>query len=474
MFRLFGRRTTAAAVARHPALAAGSVTPWRRFQDDGGTMSHQQMWSLWNEGNLFSLTPGQLASFLEANGTRVKPDWKKAALVRQVEEMLAAKEETDKQQKAVEPAEGKEGKGWAARVEAGPAPGKKGATAKPKEEVLLDLQQSNFYDGDGVTAPRAFQVLVPTASPDLCVSRVNTTLLPGFPSNTECYTLNGTDAEASISGRFRNAMEFAVMNMTNLGLQGEVYVDFGKLLVKPDVVRRKQIVSSWMLQQQLQQKGENYVWISSLPPDIEETALSVLSKVGVGEPKSSEVISHEVILRRKADTLQVMLDGDGKTTGVQKNWEQLLNSHIVGAEGVDARIQLRSRTKASQDAVSEIMQMQLLDLSEDTVTSKVPAHVGEVLYAAELETKEWTLEMPHNAIASVRIVRRTPLMIHKNEEFGERTELSMTIPLNTDMEGHMKDVATNLYTLSKTLAEKCHEPYCAYYGLQPEMPNLGN
>ena len=475
MLRHFGRRCTAPAARFRAHFAGTSIaaapTACRRFFSDGEGLSHQQMWSLWNEGNLFSLTPGQLASFLEANGTRVKPDWKKAALVRQVEEMLAAKEEQDKSKAVTETTEGK---GWAARVEAGPAPGKKGATAKPKEEVLLDLQQSNFYDGDAVTAPRAFQVLVPSASPDLCVSRVNTTLPPGFPSNTECYTLNGTDAEQSILSRFRNATEFAVMNMTNLGLSGEFFIDFGKLLVKPDVVRRKQVVSAWMLQQQLQQKGENYMWVSSLPPDPETFMIPVLQKVGISDVKSSEVITHDVVLRRANDTLSVTLDADGKTTSVAKNWEQLLTSHLVHAEGVDARILLRSRTKASQETINEIMQMQLLDLSQDTVTSKVPGHIGEVLYAAELETKEYTLEMPHNAIASVQMVRRTPLMIHKNEEFGERTEFTMKIPLNSEMESHMKDVATNIYTLAQTLAKAAHAPYCEFYGIQAEMPSLGN
>ncbi|RNC50510.1 mitochondrial guide RNA binding complex subunit 2, partial [Trypanosoma cruzi] len=61
---------------------------------DFSHVTHNTVWGLWNEGNLFSLSVPELAFFLQehCNVANVDPRAKKSALVRQVEEILSAEQ----------------------------------------------------------------------------------------------------------------------------------------------------------------------------------------------------------------------------------------------------------------------------------------------------------------------------------------------------------------------------------------------
>lgn len=73
-----------------PTLAASCVA--LRFCAAGGPVTKAHVWSLWNEGNLFSLSVQELTSFLAESGKTVDPKAKKSALVREVEELMAAED----------------------------------------------------------------------------------------------------------------------------------------------------------------------------------------------------------------------------------------------------------------------------------------------------------------------------------------------------------------------------------------------
>ncbi|KAG8345120.1 hypothetical protein ERJ75_000238200 [Trypanosoma vivax] len=432
---------------RDHAVTSENVTP-------------EKVWALWNEGNLFSLSLAQLQGFLSRCGVRTDPAAKKAAVVRQVEEYLHAKDAATKGGSQQPPSQApQQGSGF----------GHWNQASVMQPETLLDLAQAGFYEGAANMAPKAFQLLVSKTAPDVVVSRVNTTAFPGFPSNTECYTLSASEKDVAIRSRYSKVLQWCCLNMSNLQMDGELHVDFGKLLLKPSVMRKnRRIVSSYTLQQRLQ-VNHPYTWVSIVPESciskIEEQILKPEGFMPIG--KGSQ-LTYSSTVKRAKDQLHIELDNKGKVLSVNSSWVNLQTAWHTRARGPDIRLLLRSRPAVRQQDVSLYASLPIIKLADDDVSDALPSEHGQLVYVSEDETRLFERFSDRGVKITVREVKRQPLIILRDDEEDPRVEysISASIPANAAKATDVRAVGLFAFELAGRLADVVTEDFVKEYGCE--------
>jgi hypothetical protein len=460
-------RTTATSVGRATAVGA----PHRYYVTDAPaaetTSAHsvEKMWGLWNEGNLFSLTPAELSNFLASQSAAIDPKWKKAALVRQVEELLQANEQKAKQARQQEQQQSQAGGGAT-----GGAYGSWDKDAATKGEMLLDLSQAGFYQGDTQAAPRAFQLFVQNSAPDLVVSRINTTSFPGYPSSAECYTLSAAESDQAARARFVKTLKWSAINLRTLQLDGQLHVDFGKLVLKPEVVKKGQrVLSAWTLQQRLQAFAP-YHWVTCAAPDT-PAAIEKLMSEGGFELTQNEKTSFDVTVRRANDSLHVVLNSKGATVSVARQWEKLQTSHFTMQGGPDVRFIFRARKHIAQEETDKYSKVPIVDVLSPEISIQLPAEHGEVLYCSENKTRVWSRPLAGGGTVSLTETKREPLVIASDFEDGERLEYALDVDIPRDATD-IGDVAVELYSLAKSIAAATQETFEKSFQTAAKAPSL--
>lgn len=478
------------AAGKQPAAAA---------QQD---VSIETVWALWNEGNLFSLGAPALSQFLSNNNVTVNPHWKKAALVRQVEDVLRAREAERKQQQspaaaaapgALQPKDAAAAGGGSdvyGRWE-GQTGGASGPIGGPtgRSEMLLDLSASGFYSGQGAAdataaaVPKAFQLFPGDATPDLVLSRVNTTSFPGFAANTECFTFTGADAALSTRSRYSKTTQWSILNARHMGLSAEIVADLGKLVLRADVVKKnRHVVSVFALQQRVQQaQTTSSVWVSATSTRASAALEQVLvGKNGFVAPTAKE-LSFEARIRRKNDVVTAELDGKGATKAVYTQFTNIQTAYwMAPAVGQDVRFLVRSRKALAGGGVGpaavtdaeagEYMKAQIIDVASDEAKSLLKPSLGEVVYASENETRTFVKTLDACTIKVIETTRQ-PLIISREEEDGLRTELSLVVSVPMQAAAEKFDlprVTEAVYDLAVELAAAASGEFVAEFGLSAD------
>lgn len=458
MLRRLGFGATAV-VARSSLLAGRSYVTDASEADPPPAAPHtlQKVWTLWNEGNLFSLTPGDLTSFLKSQKIEIDPKWKKAALVRQVEELLQANEQKSKATKAPTGDQSKYGS-W-------------DKDASTKSEMLLDLSQSGFYQGEAQTAPRAFQLLVDEVSLDLVVARVNTTGFPGFPSNAECYTLTAADAEQAAKARFLKTLKWCALNLKTLSMDGQIHVDLGKLVLLPQVVKRGQrVLSAWTLQQRLSVAAP-YHWANAVSP---KNVADVEAFVGANgfEAAAKSKVSYDVTVRKdKKVSVEITLNSKGAVTNVARPWERLQTSHFTRGAGPDVRFVFRARRGVAPEESEKFTKLEIVDVKAAELKVLLPPEHGEVIYCSENESRSWSKPLATGGVVTLTEIKRQPLVIARDEEEGERVEYALECDVPRQS-GDIGDVANEVYKLASALAAATQSKFVADFGTEAQAPSV--
>lgn len=420
----------------------------------------QKMWALWNEGNLFSLTPGDLTNFLKTQQITIDPKWKKAALVRQVEELLQANEQKAKSTSKPSATQNDQYGGW-------------DKDAAAKSEMLLDLSQAGFYQGEAQTAPRAFQLLVDDVSLDYVVSRVNTTAFPGFPASTECYTLTAADADQAARARFIKTLKWCAINLKTLSMDGQIHVDLGKLVLLPQVIKKNnRVLSAWTLQQRLQVTAP-YHWVSSLSPDFPSsidafTAANGFEQNGNGKSK----LSYDVTIRKdKKVAVEIQLNSKGAVVSVNRAWERLQSSHFTRTVGPDIRFLFRARRAVAPEEADKFTKLGIVDVTGDNIKILLPPEHGEVIYCSENDVRTWSKPIGGGGVVTLTEIKRQPLVVARDEEEGERVEYSLEVDVPRTS-GDVSDAAGEVYKLARALAAASQDKFVAAFGTEAQAPTL--
>lgn len=516
MFRYLTSRTTARSVVGAVAVSTSSSpassccsplgASCRRFQSDSSSeQQHQQkdlsveaVWSLWNEGNLFSLSAADLSQFLSKQSVNVDPGWKKAALVRQVEDVLRAREAKRKQQKSA-------AEGAASSATTGTPAGRQQTTTTPagggqqqqqvssdvygkwegqqggassKSDMLLDLSASGFYsqnaaDTTAAAVPKAFQLFSGASSPDLILSRVNTTSFPGFAANAECFTFTGADAVQSTKSRYSKTTQWSILNARHLRLNAEITADLGKLILRNDIVKKNRyVVSSFALQQRVQHTPS--LWVSATSSKAVAGSNSPIERVlkahGFTIP-TNKTLTFEAKIRRKNDTIVAELNEKGVTTGLFSSFTNIQTAYWVApaSVGQDVRFLVRSRRPIEGEAAADYMHpgSPILDVASDEAKSLLKPNLGEIIYASENMTRTFTKKFDAHNINVIECSRQ-PLIISREEEDGVRTEVtvSVEVPMQVGAEKFdLSAVTSTIYDLATEMATEFNSDFVSEFNL---------
>lgn len=446
--------------------APSALQSTRCFQSGGPSIQQQQqaaaplkfeqVWQLWNEGNLFSLSVKEMSSFLHTVGVSVDSSERKANVVRRLEEYL---HQHDIKRTGGSGNTGGGGGGAdygnAAASSAGAAP-----------ETLLDLSQSGFYEGAANMAPKAFQMLVDGSVLDCVVSRLNTTSFPGFPANTECYTMTSSAADVSLRSRYSKVLQWCSLNMHNLQMDGELYVSLGKLLLEPStVVGGDKVVSAYTLQQRLQ-LNQSYNWVSALPPSSVPIAEAFLEAEGFAPVSKAAAVVYEGIVKRAADRVHVELDSKGVLTSLHTEWVNLQTVHHTHHDGPDVRLLLRSRPPPNKKDVDTFKGLKIVELADDDVSDVLPPEHGQLVYLSENMTKRYERVNDKGVVTTVTQIQRQPLIVLLDEEEDARVEyhLSVQVPAaSSNRPINVRGMGLEMFDLAGRFREAVKESFTAEF-----------
>ncbi|KPI85813.1 putative guide RNA associated protein GAP2 [Leptomonas seymouri] len=430
-------------------------------------VTYEQVWSLWNEGNLFSLQVAQMRDFLSKVGVTTDVTAKKAAVVRRLEEYLQANDKINSA--ATGDAVG------AASTAAAAAGGLKGAdygnwatSGSTQPETLLDLAQAGFYQGAATMVPRAFQLLTVGSSSEAVVSRVNTAAFPGFPANTECYTLSASDAEGAMQARYSKVLQWCLLNMSNLRMDGELTVEVGKLLLTTSAMRHNErVVSAYTLQQRLQ-LTRPYTWISCVPESAISAVEKLLAEKGFDLVSKNARLTYEGTIKRTNDNLEVVLDEHMKVDGVYGEWVCVQTAFCTSLEKPDLRVLLRSRPPVSAQDRDTYSRTPVIELSQDDVSDVLPPEHGQLVYLSENESRHFERLNAKGIAIVVREIKRQPLIVLRDEEEDARVEYRISVDIPASAGSHTVDVRAvglEVLTLAEELSAAVQVPFNEAYGL---------
>ncbi|KAG5504944.1 hypothetical protein JKF63_04391 [Porcisia hertigi] len=442
--------------------------PHLEFTSKAAKVKYEEVWQLWNEGNLFSLQVAQMRDFLADVGITVDPAAKKAAVVRRMEEYLHSKDSAEQRGGAVAAAAGAERAGKESQQGYGNWAGA-GAT---QPETLLDLAQAGFYQGAANMVPKAFQLLTTGSCAEAVVSRVNTSTFPGFPANTECYTLSSSDAAGALQTRYSKVLQWCLLNMSNLRMDGELTVEIGKLLLTPAAMRYGEaVVSAYTLQQRLQ-LTKPYTWVSAAPEGAAPLIETFLRERGFQPVCKNARLTYEGSVKRAKDKLEVVLNEQMKVEGVYGEWVDVQTAFCTSVEKPDCRILLRSRPAVSPQDRETYTRIPIIELADDDVTDVLPPENGQLVYLSENETRHFERLNEKGIAVCVREVKRQPLIVLRDEEEDPRLEYQISVTIPASAGSHTMDVRAvglEVLALSDELSNLLQEPFMKAYGCAPEV-----
>lgn len=74
-----------------------------------------------------------------------------------------------------------------------------------------------------------------------------------------------SDPQVALRTRMSKVLQWCILNMRNLQMDGELFVSLGKLILDPRAVHgNDEIVSTYTIQQRLQLQ-QPYTWVASVP-----------------------------------------------------------------------------------------------------------------------------------------------------------------------------------------------------------------
>lgn len=412
----------------------------RRFQSEGAAhdhITHSLVWGLWNEGNLFSLSIPELQYFLSQQQSEVPtdPNAKKSTLVRQVEEILSAEQvnltvpqedgpssgsvlvtDYDHVEDALDEAD--DYGDWGAEP---------GFEQKRKVD-FMEISPSRIGERYDPIVPRSYQLFHSDISPDVSLRKVNPSKFPGFHGKKEGLTVSTVDPNEANKLRFRAAFEWCLLNTWNMNMPGEINIGAGKVLYYRQVAKQnRNVLPLWALQKHLY-KQHPYVWFAIASERNISAMEAFAAKLGM-QLVQEATTSYKLAIKRMGEQLDAELNQQLQCTKLNRPWDRLLVSHYVRSKAPDLRIVVRARHPIKKRVVDAYMDSDILRSTRDTVQSVLSPELGDVTYCCERIIRKWSMRIPSGVTLFLVETKRTPLIITRAGDEGERMEYELIAQL---------------------------------------------
>nr|CCC89477.1 conserved hypothetical protein [Trypanosoma congolense IL3000] len=427
-WRLFSLRT--AARMQSSASAASAVV------GDFSHITRNTVWGLWNEGNLFSLSVPELAFFLQehCHVSGVDPHAKKSALVRQVEEILSAEQQAsitvpqednphavvvtdyDRAEDALEEAD--EYGDW------GVEPG----FEDRRELDFMELSPGRMGERYDPLSPRAFQLLHSDTTTDICLAAVDPSKLPGLSKVKNAMLAVNVSPNEANKMHFRMAFEWCLMNIWNMNMPGELNIGAGKALYYRTVAKQnRNVMPLWTVQKHLYAQHP-YAWFAIANESNRRAMESLAGAFGMSliqEPTTS----YKVSIRRMTEFFDCELNSQLKCMTLNKPWDRFFVSHYLRSKMPDLRYVVRARHPIKKRIADAYLEADILRSTRDSVQSVLSPELGDVVYCCERVVRKWAMKTQTGVTLQLVETKRTPLIITKAGDEGERLEYEWIVPL---------------------------------------------
>jgi hypothetical protein len=418
------------------------------------------IWGLWNEGNLFSMSVPELAAFLQKEGVAPKAP-RKSALVRQVEELMQAYsppqvKPTDDTVASVTAQMATNATEYAAGqtdvFDEADEYGDWGADPAFEDKRGVDFMAlapsrggQRGQDKMAHLGSHAFQLLHEQASGDIALGQFSAAKLPGCAGLAEAYSPVNIASNDANRLAFRRAFQWSTHSLWNLGLDGEINIGAGKALYKRAVAKRnRSVLPVWTCQEHLN-TAHPFAWFAvahdTNVPVIEKLAADMGMKLGNETPETS----FKLTIVRQRDILDVELNADLAPALVNKPWERIYVCHYLRDRLPDLRYLVRARRPMKKKVAEAYLDARMIQLTNDTAQSVLSPELGDVVYCCERKRRRWTSTLDSGVTLSVLETRRTPLIVQKQGDDGERLEYELIANIPQQVE------QTDLHALADDL-----------------------
>jgi hypothetical protein len=425
-------------------------------QVDPARIDKVSVWGLWNEGNLFSLSVPELAAFLAKEQVEAKA-LRKSALVRQVEEIMTSfspptTRPTEDTVASITASMATDGvsytTGQADVFDEADEYGDWGADSGFEDKRGVDFMALAPNKGAsqrmrGQTKGRrakeelgshAFQLLHEEVSADVSLGHFNPSKLPGCAQWTDAYSPISIKPEDGNKLAFRRAFQWSANSLWNLGLDGEINIGAGKALYKRSVAKRnRSVLPLWTCQDHL-----NAVHPFSWFAVAHESGIPVMEKLvadlGMTPANEAPETSYKLNVVRARDVLDVELNKDLAPILVNKPWERIYMGHYLRARLPDLRYLVRARRPLKKKIAETYLDTRIIQLSNDTAQSVLSPELGDVTYCCERVRRRWTAQLDSGVTMSMIETRRTPLIVERQGDDGERIEYELVASIPQQVE----------------------------------------
>eukprot|EP00759_Apiculatamorpha_spiralis_P027413 PhF_6_TR30190/c0_g1_i1/m.44346 len=435
---------------------------------NSAAVSMDSVWSLWNEGNLFSLSIPELTSFLASQNVTVNPDEKKTALVRKVEELMAASSPSlvrvdDSAISAFESISRKRVK-INDTFEEADIYGDWGLDPTFEEKRSIDFLQksldSQSVDQVNPLASRAQQVLHSATSSEVVFVPLKTNNLPGSLAKAQAYTLKQADPEVGNRDRFRKACAWAMTSLRQLGQEGDFNVTFGRAFIKSQMhfsTYKTNILPLWSVQKAM---GRAYTHrFLSLAHEDNTDGVGAFLKDNGFKTEHDLTISYLVQLRRQKDHIVLELNDQLKTVKALDTWDRHLVSTYIRPAMPDIRFMVRGRVPLKHRVAGPYIEAQVLNFKDDTVESVLAPELGDIKYVAARDIASWyKVDSASGLTIKMIQTKRTPVLTTVPNTQGERLEYELTAALPSSATNVDTDVISNAMWEWANLFAKALEP----------------
>ncbi|EKF26670.1 hypothetical protein MOQ_009630 [Trypanosoma cruzi marinkellei] len=431
---------------------------------DFSHVTHNTVWGLWNEGNLFSLSVPELAFFLQehCNVANVDPRAKKSALVRQVEEILSAEQanmtvqQEDNPHTVVVTDYDKAEEGLDEADEYGDWGAEPGFEDR-RELDFMELSPGRMGERYEALSPRAYQLMHSEISSDVGIACIDPSKLPGHSKVKNCLTPVDVKPNDANKMHFRNAFEWCLMNIWNMNMPGELNIGAGKVLFYRQVAKQnRNVLPLWTLQKHLYAQHP-YAWFAIASESNVGAMEGLAAKLGmtlVQEPTTS----YKVNIRRMNDFFDCELNGQMKCTMLNKPWDRFLVSHYVRTKMPDLRYTVRARHPIKKRVSDAYLEADILRSTRESVQSVLSPELGDVVYCCERVIRKWAMRTATGATLQLVETKRTPLIITRAGDEGERLEYEWIVPLPQQAERiDVASLTDELWEYGNKLAEALEE-----------------
>ncbi|KAG5469559.1 hypothetical protein LSCM1_02782 [Leishmania martiniquensis] len=427
------------------ANAAAALTQGRRWQSsstpqkDFNHITHDLVWGLWNEGNLFSLSAAELMYYLQqqqrSSGSSafvIDPQAKKSTLVRQVEEVLSAEQAnitvpqddsaavtmtgSDRVEETLDEAD--EYGDWGAE------PG----FEERRHIDYMEFSPQRMGERYDVLSPRAYQLLHSELSADVGLTAVDPSKFPGHSKAKLAYLVSKVNVDKANEQHFRRGLEWCLANLWNTNMSGELNIGAGRIIFYRTIAKQnRNTLPLWTLQRHLY-AYHPYVWFAIASASNAEAMEKLAERLGMKLVQDSTT-SYKICIRRSGEVLDGELNAQLQCTKLNRPWDRFFVAHYVRSQMPDLRYLVRARHPIKKRIVDAYLEADILRSTRDSVQSVLSPELGEVYYCCERVTRKWAMRTKTGVTLQLVETRRTPLIITKAGDEGERLEYEWIVVL---------------------------------------------